>query len=179
MRRAAEDACPPLGGQGSGRRRGGAERRWWFGWVWTWGTECPWGVSHRLSGDPGAPAEAEGASVLWIHTGWADPHLDSSRVPVRSCCCRKRPSSDPRMSPCWSRLFSFPLLGARVPLVSQPLPEGRGYCECSGASPGVQQDRASFMLAQILTKESYLFTLFLGSPLPGVPGRAFPAETTH
>ena len=117
--------------------------------------------------------------MLWIHTGWAVPHLDSSRVPVRSCCCRKRPSSDPWMSPCWSRLFPFPLLGARVPLVSQPLPEGRGYCECSGASPGVQQDRASIMLAQILTKESYPFTLFLGSPLPSVPGRAIPAQTTH
>ena len=37
------------------------------------GEQCPWGASHRLSSDPGAPAEAEGASVLWIHTGWAVP----------------------------------------------------------------------------------------------------------
>lgn len=90
------------------------------------GEQCPWGASHRLSSDPGAPAEAEGAGVLWIHTGWADPLCpapDSSRVPVGSCCCRRGPSSDPRTPPHWSRLSFFPPLGARVPLVSQPLPE--------------------------------------------------------
>lgn len=45
------------------------------------------------------------------------PHLDSHRVYVGSGGCRKEQGSDPGLSPCWSRLSSFLLLGANLPLV--------------------------------------------------------------